>query len=214
MLLGIDLTASEQKPSACALLDSAGALEWLGFLDTDLDILAFAAERRPAVVAIDAPLSLPTGMDCLEAECPCRSVWPWKGRQVERKLIAEGIGLYITTKKSFIKPMIYRGISLAQRLRRQGHKVIEVYPYASKVRLFGKPIPKKTTKEGLDFLKERLTELVPGLAQRDGHLGHDLYDAVVAAYTAHLHSDGETDNLGLENEGQIVVPLERIATRC
>ena len=204
--LGIDITSSERKPSACSVLDSVGRLRWLGFERTDRNILALAGQWRPLTVAIDAPLGLPRGMDCLEESCGCSSVWPFKGRKAERELISRGMSLYVTTKRSFIKPMIYRAMALTERLRTEGHKVIEVYPYATKVRLFGRPVPKKTTKEGLLFLKERLLQLVSGVDAYVDSLDHDLCDALLAAYTAYLYKQGRTEALGLEEEGRIVVP--------
>ena len=124
----------------------------------------------------------------------------------ERELLARGISLYITTKRSIIKRMIYRCMGLVPRLETMGCRVIEVYPYASKVCLFGKPIPKKTKSEGREFLHRRLGGLIPGLIAYDGRLDHDLYDALVAAYTAYLHSRGETESLGRPEEVCIVVP--------
>ena len=206
LFLGIDPTSSESKRSACAVLDEDGALVALELLGTDSEILELAARHRPDIVAIDAPLGLPTGMDCLEETCSCASVHEFKGRLCERELLARGISLYITTKRSFIKRMIYRCMGLVPLLETMGCRVIEVYPYASKVCLFGKPIPKKTTSEGREFLRRHLGGLIPGLNAYDGRLDHDLYDALMAAYTAYLHGRGETESLGRPEEVCIVVP--------
>ncbi|HLA81078.1 MAG TPA: hypothetical protein VJP78_05505, partial [Thermoleophilia bacterium] len=65
-----------------------------------------------------------------------------------------------------------------------GFPVIEVYPYGSKVRLFGRAIPKKTRPEGRAWLRQRLEGLIQGLADCGRPLGHDELDALVAAYTA------------------------------
>lgn len=206
MFLGIDLTTSEARASGCALLDENASLIHLAAHKTDADILALAKKWRPSIVAIDSPLGFPTGMCCLEESCSCQSVYEFKGRVCERELLGRGISLYITTKKSFIKPMIYRAIKLADALKQQGHTVLEVYPYASKVCLFGKPIPAKNKKEGMEFLSKHLGRLVPDLASYQGRLSHDLYDALMAAYTAYLHSIGETESVGLEEEVCIIVP--------
>jgi predicted nuclease with RNAse H fold len=84
--------------------------------------------------------------------------------------------------------------------------VMEVYPYASKVRLFGRPIPKKTTKAGRQWLRQRLEGLVPGLREHRRPLGHDQLDAIVAAYTAYLHGRGQAEAVGDPQEGVIYVP--------
>ena len=206
MFLGIDLTSSENKPTACAVLDHGASLLRLTHVATDDEILALAEDYQPSIVAIDAPLGFPKGMCCLEGSCSCRSEWEFKGRECEREIIDQGISIYVTTKRSFIKPMIYRGIKLTGALRQRAHEIIEVYPYASKVYLFGKPIPKKTTREGLRFLVDRISDRVAGLTVHRQRLDHDLCDAIVAAYTAYLASVGRTKALGLEDEAQIVVP--------
>ena len=204
-ILGIDLTSSEKKPTACAVLDPDRILRYVGFQRTDGDMLDLAARHRPGIVAIDAPLGFPRGMDCLEPDHGCASVWPDRGRRADREVIARKISIYVITKRTFIKRMVYRAIQLAETLEGRGHQVIEVYPYASKVRLFGKSIPKKTSLEGRRFLHSRLSPLVSGLDDH-GRLNHDKYDAIVAAYTGHLASRGETEALGEPDEGQIVIP--------
>ena len=206
MFLGIDLTSSESRASACALLDDRGSLADLTSLSKVSDILAFARERSPSIVAIDAPLGFPKGMCCLEEACGCSSVWPFKGRVCERELARRGIPLYFTTKRSIIKTMVYRAMRLSEKLATHGVRVLEVYPYAAKVALFGKPIPRKTTREGIAFLRGRLRGLVPGVARYDGVLSHDLCDALVAAHTAFLHDRGDTVAVGLREEACIVVP--------
>jgi|TARA_B100000315_G_C14587517_1_gene593880 predicted nuclease with RNAse H fold len=206
VFLGIDLTTTEQKPTACALLDASGALASVDKLRTDDEMVALVREASPSIIAIDSPLGLPLGMDCLEENCDCQSVHEFKGRRGERELIDEGINLYLTTKRSIIKPMVYRAMSLAERFRALGAEVIEVYPFASKVRVFGRPIPPKNTREGREFLRRRLEEIIPGLAADERRLDHDCLDALIAAYTARLHAEGATDAMGFEEEVKIVVP--------
>ena len=205
-VVGIDLTASDRKPTACAVLDSGGALVSVAKKTTDADILDMVRECAPCVVAIDSPLGFPKGMDCLEDSHDCRSVHPFKGRLCERELVLRGISLYVTTKRSIIKSMIYRAIALAEEVRRLGADVIEVYPHASKVFLFGKPIPKKTTPEGREFLTQKLNALIPGLEDADHRLDHDMLDALVAAQTAYLHTLGRTQAFGMPEEAQIFAP--------
>ena len=108
--------------------------------------------------------------------------------------------------------MVYRGIRLRTELESRGYKVIEVYPYASKVRLFGKNIPKKTMSAGLTFLKQHISRLLPSLTPHVDGFNHDLCDAAIAAYTAYLHSRGKTELRGKLKEGAICLPfLDRVA---
>ncbi|MFP3879917.1 MAG: hypothetical protein ACLFVA_03075 [Dehalococcoidia bacterium] len=65
---------------------------------------------------------------------------------------ATGYSCYPTSKKTFVKDLIYRGIQLTMSVARevkQAGEVIEVYPFAGKVRLFGKTMPRKTTGQGM-----------------------------------------------------------------
>ena len=208
MFLGIDLTSSEKKPTALALLDSHAQVKCLTAVRSDAEILAFAGKHRPSTVAIDAPLGFPEGMCCLEESHSCRPVRPVKGRECERELAWRGIPLYFTTKRSIIKGMAYRAIGLSRDLAAQGRQVLEVYPYAAKVLLFGRPIPKKTTREGLKFLIRHLGRRIGGIDSRAERLDHDLCDALVATYVAYLASLGRTEALGLEEEARIVVPKD------
>ena len=163
------------------------------------------------MIAIDAPLSLPKGLCCLEESCSCQPAAEGKGRDCERKLTKQGIGLFRTTKKSIIKAMVYRGIGLKSELEAMGYEVIEVYPYASKVRLFGKNIPKKTTPAGLAFLKQRICQLLPDITAYIDGVNHDMCDAAIAAYTAYLCSRGKTELCGEAEEGTIYLPfLDRV----
>ncbi len=204
--LGIDLTSSARRPSAYAVLRDDGGLADVRLASEDAELLALADRWRPCFVAIDAPLSLPRGLCCLEEACPCRAAAPNGLKAAERELFRQGISLYATTKRSIIKAMVYRAIGLRRALEEGGHVVLEVYPYAAKVRLWGKGIPRKQTSAGRRWLRERLAELVPGLAQHPGRLGHDELDAIVAAYTAYLVGRGQAEGIGDPEEGLIYLP--------
>ena len=205
-VMGIDLSGSEARPTACAVLAADGVLSSLTKKSSDEAIVDLVREYRPSVVAVDSPLGFPQGMDCLEESHDCRSVHNFHGRICERELMNAGVPLYVTTKRSIIKQMVYRAIALAGRIRDLGCEVIEVYPYAAKVSLFGARPPKKTSPEGLAYLTGGLSALVPGLPNFDAQLDHDLLDALTAAYTARLYTQGRTRALGIEEEAQIHVP--------
>ena len=208
LYLGIDPTTSESKPSGCAVLDGSAALIYVGRVSTDAEIISLSERWSPEVVAIDSPLFLPRGLWCLDEDCshPCCNVWAGEKRVAERELYRQGIRLYWTTRKTFIKAMIYRSMELRRTLEARGISVIEVYPYASKVRLFELPLPKKTTKAGRQRLQECLEGLVSGLSEHGRLLSHDELDAIVAAYTAYLHGQGQAEAVGDREEGFIYVP--------
>ena len=206
VVFGIDLTLEEVKPSACVGLDDTLELIYFGLLFRDRDIFSIGNFCLPQDIAIDAPLSLPLGLCCLEDSCSCLSLGEIKGRQCERELAKEGIPCYFTTKRSIIKKMVYRAIRLKEQFTQADHKVIEVYPYASKVRLFGKALPSKGTKNGLTFLRQKLGRTIPSFVKHLDELDADLCDAAIAAYTAFLYRRGKTEAVGNPEEGLIHIP--------
>jgi len=208
---GIDLTSTAAKPSACLGLNEKLQLVYLGFAAEDSDIVAMANLYSPQVIAIDAPLSLPLGLCCLEESCSCQPKSGRKSRQCDQELRQQGIPCYPTSKETFIKSLIYRGMELKNELCQQGFRIIEIYPYASKVRLFGKAIPRKSTAQGMAFLKASLGNILPSLKPWLGSFDHDLCDAAIAAYTAFLYGQNMVEALGNNKEGLIFIPSQ-IAT--
>jgi len=203
--IGIDLTSSSAKSSACIGLDEDLNLAFAGLLSADADLVALVTSETPSLTAIDAPLTLPEGLCCLEEGCGCQPRYG-KGRECERQLAKLGIPCYFTTKRSIIKKMVCRGMALRRRLENRGFRVIEVYPYATKVRLWGKPIPPKSKPDGLAFLRARLTQLMPSLAPYVADFTHDLCDAAAGAYTAYLPYGSKTERVGSLEEGVICIP--------
>jgi predicted nuclease with RNAse H fold len=203
--IGLDLTSSPKRPSACIGLDRHLDLAFTGYLGTNADLAGFFMSQSPCIIAIDAPLTLPKGLCCLEESCGCR---PGQGgvRECERRLASLGIPCYFTTKKSIIKGMAYRAIELKGELENRGCEVVEVYPYASKVRLWGTPIPLKSGPEGLAFLRNHLADLIPSLSPYILDFSHHLCDAAIAAYTAYLYHHNEAEQIGNPTEGTIVIP--------
>jgi predicted nuclease with RNAse H fold len=205
---GLDLTGSA-RPSGYAVLDASARLDDVGLVATDADIITLVERSGATTVAIDAPLGLPAGLCCLEASCPC-APWATPGiRASELAVRARGYGLYHTTKRSIIRTMVYRGIALRRTFEARDLRVLEVYPYATKAALFGRPIPKKTTPEGRRWLRERLATRVANLDGLARPLNHDELDAIAAAYTAVLLDRGEAEPLGDPTEGAIVVPTTK-----
>ncbi len=203
---GLDF-ASPGHTSGYCVLDANGALLDIGRAGDDAEIIALIERCGARTVAIDCPLGLPAGLDCLDPSHPCTATSPKGIRESELAVRALGYGLYFTTKKTIIRAMAERGIALRRTLEASGLRVLEVYPYATKCILLGKKMPKKTTPEGVAWLRDRVTTIIPGVAQIPRTLTHDELDAAVAAYTAQLFARGEAIALGNEAEGKIVVPI-------
>ncbi|MCE2464442.1 MAG: DUF429 domain-containing protein [Dehalococcoidia bacterium] len=204
--LGIDLSASTKRPSYYALLDEQNSLIHLDHFNTCDQLFSFLDTSRPSLIAIDAPLYLPLGLDCLDEAHSCSQTLEQKGRAAEQELARMHIGCFFTTKRSIIKTLIYRGLKIYRKLSEQGYEVVEVYPYATKVLLFGDKLPPKNSAQGLTFLKEQLSKLIDGLDPYLDSLSHDGCDAILAAHTAYLHQENLTDQLGIAEEGYMVVP--------
>jgi predicted nuclease with RNAse H fold len=206
MYVGIDLTSSPARPSAVVCLTTDLEPVLVDFLHSDSEIITTAEKFHSGLIAIDAPLGLPLGLCCLNKACSCQPRAVGKGRACERELAQMGIPCYFTTKRSIIKDMVYRAIFLRQALESCGQQVIEVYPYATKICLWGRPVPPKHRPEGLLWLKERLAGILPGLRPCLSCFNHDLCDAALAAYTAFLCYSGQTQALGCPEEGLLHIP--------
>ena len=84
--------------------------------------------------------------------------------------------------------------------------MIEVYPHATKVVLFGDKVPSKNRPESLPFMKARLPDLIDGLDPYMDVLDRSSCDALMNAHTAMLHAREETDQVGSASEGFIALP--------
>lgn len=207
VLLGVDLRTSTKHPSAVAALESPSQVAFLESFVEDQELIEIAQKHRPTLIAIGTPLGLPDGLCCLEPGCPCKfNTTQKKGRQSELELARMGISCFFTNKGSIIRKLIYRGIKLSRELTELGHNVIEVYPHATKIILFGDRVPPKNSAKSLAFMQAQLPELVSDLEPYVATLDRNRCDALINAYTALLHSNDGTDLLGTSQEGLLALP--------
>ena len=207
VILGVDLRASPNRASTVVALDDTSHIAFMNSFGEDDELAEMAQSHQPGLIAIGAPLGLPLGLCCLETTCSCDFALPQrKGRLLELELSRMGISCFFTNKGSIIRNLIYRGIALSGRLRGLGFEVIEAYPHATKVILFGDKIPPKNSAASLAFMKERLAPLINGLDTYVDDLDRNGCDAMLNAYTGLLHSQNETDELGSPEEGTVVLP--------
>ncbi len=188
-----------------AFLDKEGRLIGWGRLPGHVELPPLATDAR--LVAIDAPLGLPMGWGCLDLPCTCGTCTapPSARRAAEVALGNMGIGLFWTTKRSILRPLIEWAIRQRKVLEGLGKEVVEVYPYASKMILWGRPPARKSTVLARRWLQENLASVVADVP-RERLLSHDELDALVAAYSGLLWARGQAQALGLPHEGVIVVP--------
>ena len=205
--MGVDLKTSTRQKSSLSIVDSNSVVKFVGFFSDDRGLFEIAERYDPSYIAIGSPLSLPAGLCCLEPECDCRMSSPEKkGRQAELELARMGISCFFTNKGSIIRNLVYRAIDLSRQMSESGHRMIEVYPHATKVVLFGDKVPSKNRPESLPFMKERLPTLLEGLEDHLEKLDRSSCDALINAHTALLHAREETDMVGSEQEGLIALP--------
>ena len=206
-VLGVDLRASRKKPSSIAILDSQSHLTELASFFEDSELIKLVGDIHPDLVAIGAPLNLPSGFCCLDQSCECHFSEPnRKGRLLELELAKMGISCFYTNKGSIIRDLIYRGIELSKTLRAAGHTVIEVYPHASKMLLFGDKVPPKNSAVSISYMIGHLTPLVSGMEEHADDLDRNSCDSIINAYTGQLHAQSNTDILGDPEEGILVLP--------
>jgi len=181
-LVGIDLAGRPERPSGWALL--RGRTVTVKELHADNEIMSETLGAKPALIAIDAPLTLPE-----------------RGalRRADREMQRRG---YPVLPPLFpaMKDLTLRAIRLTEALRREQVEVIEVHPASSRKAL---QMPLKDWRR----IQEIFVEMGLGGDWEKRALSPHEVDAVTAVITAHLHIKGKTEGLGEQKEGFITVPL-------
>ena len=190
IIVGLDLAGVETRPTGfCKLADLKADTS---LIYTDSQILTEIRQVNPALVAIDAPLSLPPGRKSLEERTGNHL------RESDKELLRRHIKFFPVTLGPMRK-LTMRGINLKSILYTEGITSVEAYPGGAQDIL---GIPRK--QRGLDKLKAGLEALgVVGL--KDKLSDHEL-DAVTCAYVGKLFMDGKAVVYGGQNG--IVMPKD------
>lgn len=232
---GIDLAWSDNHLTGVCALDDAGTIVDEQLLQTDDEIISWVSERLdgPAVVAIDAPLSVPneTGRRAGENEVAAE----YGGRKA---------GPHSSNRSLFMRRYgRIRGEDLAARLGELGfgdpwddgdRTLLEVYPHPALIEAFGLPERLRyKTKPGLGSEGRRiglrnLARLLGSLERADPPLSgppiavaddvrgraakaiEDRLDARVAAWVAAVwarHGTSRVRLFGDAENGHIAVPV-------
>jgi len=197
VVVGIDLTGSEARPSGFCLLEGRHATTQL--MRSDDEMVDAICAAQPEVVSIDSPLCLPRGRLHVGDDDPGRNTFGIM-RICERTLKRRGINVYPALLPS-MQRLTARGIALACRLRALGIPVIESYPGAAQD-IMG--IPRKGA--GLPWLQQGLADF--------GIIGdfvetlpsHDELDAITSALVGTFHLAGQVEGLGAEDEPPLMIP--------
>jgi predicted nuclease with RNAse H fold len=184
--IGVDVGA-ERKGFDLAVVDGTSLLALHARLSR-ADVVEIVTATRPDLVGIDGPRSpAPAGA---------------RARDAERQLARRVCGIRWTPDAAALAQNPYygwvrAGLMLFDALAGAGVEAIEVFPTAAWTRWVGARPPGETrarwSRRGL------LTLGLQGVPHR---LNQDARDAIAAAVTAHLYSEGRAEAIG----GEIVVP--------
>ncbi|MBS7632377.1 DUF429 domain-containing protein [Candidatus Bathyarchaeota archaeon] len=179
--MGIDLAGKAKNPTGIALWKAKQVKSLL--LYSDEEILDYVLQNKPALIAIDAPLSFPKeGML----------------RTAEKEMLRRGYRIFPPVLP-MMKMLTSRASKLNKLIAEEGYKTIEVHPTSTRKAL---DMPLKDWPEIQKTFKN--LELQGTLSKRP--LSYHEIDAVTAALTAHLHTKNKTESIGNEQEGYVVIP--------
>ncbi|MEM0444371.1 MAG: DUF429 domain-containing protein [Nitrososphaerota archaeon] len=186
--MGIDLTASSQRPSSVCLLTKGFRLT---FHEARLDdeVVELAVKYSPACVAVDAPLSYPSGV-----------AGPGV-RLCEREARGMGIRLFPVSFGA-MRLLTERGMGIASRLRALGFEVIETFPSGAQRMLGVWRGGRRSAASLAERLRKRLGLRLPEKPTLD------MVDAATCAYVALLYVRGMCVVLGDRSEGLLYLPAK------
>jgi hypothetical protein len=188
-VVGLDLAGVETRPTGFCILENMKAGTFLFYADQEIN--EKIEEVNPKIVAIDAPLSLPTGRKSLEERTSTHL------RECDKELLRRGIKFFPVTLGPMRK-LTARGIQLRKTLESKHSKVIEVYPGGAQDIL---GIPRK--QKGLQKLGSGLKKLgIKGIVDT---MNADELDAVTCAYVGKLYLEGKAVTYGTADQA-IIMP--------
>lgn len=196
-IVGIDLTGSEKKKCGWAVLTNGQVNTRTIF--TDHELIVETVRQNPAVISIDAPLSLPAGRISVYDTDPGRREFGIM-RECERIMAKRGIRSYPSLIRSMQK-LTERGIKLATEFRQMGLTVIESYPGGAQDIL---GIPRKG--KSIPLLVDGLRAFgLRGVFDQAG-VTHDELDAITAAIVGCFYLANRYEALGNEQEDYLILP--------
>jgi len=188
-IVGLDLAGVESRPTGSCVLKGWVAETCL--VHSNEEIVSRVEEMKPRVVAIDAPLSLPSGRKSIEERTSVHL------RECDKELLKRGIKFFPVTLGPMRK-LTERGILLRKILENKHFRVIEVYPGGAQDIL---GIPRK--QHGLDKLKAGLEK--QGIEGLSDHMTDHELDAATCALVGKLFLEGKTETYGTRKQA-IIMP--------
>jgi predicted nuclease with RNAse H fold len=193
-ILGLDLAASPRRPTGFCHL--RGRYVGVGHLFSDEDIFAMVETATPHLIAIDAPLALPSGRCCLRDTCACAGTTHF--RVSDHELRRLGIRFFPMTLGP-MRQLTQRGMQLKAALEAKEIAVIETYPGAAQD-IWG--IPRQRDVAGLRRGLSRFGLQGLKRSERSPHV----LDAVTCALVGKLYLDGSAWSIGSPDEALMILP--------
>ena len=184
VIIGIDLAGKPENPTGWATWENKKVKTTLLYMDNQ--ILEAITQNKPEIIAVDAPFSLPKSGIL---------------RKADREMIKNGYRVF-PPRLPAMSTLAMRAMKLNRLIAEKGFKTIEVHPTSTCKALSIPPkdwgkIQTVLTQIGLEGdLKVRT--LTP----------HEI-DAVIAVLTAYLCMRNQTEALGDEEEGYIIIPKKQ-----
>ena len=212
MYVGLDPSASARKKSGMCILNRKKKIQFIGKWShfEEIDEVLKQIDAKKYLIGIDGPLQLPHELElcCFSSPSTCnhRQTSAYKGRYCESLLIKKGYRCFMTSKNSFVKSWILRCLKLNKFLQIRSYDTLEVFPFATRQIIFPDLSGKKQTLQFRKTLLSHLQRWKVHFPLEDRVYSHDELDAVLAAMTALLHGRHQTEMIGDERDGFIVIP--------
>ena len=186
-IMGIDLSGKPENPTGACFLDKRN-IQFSTLFENN-EILSYIQEKKPSLIVIDAPLSLPKGRCCLSKDCSC-SKEGGHFREAEVEMRKYGRTLPLTFRG--MRMLTERGIQITDELRDE-YTVLESHP--------------RTVQKILGFSNlyedlRRYFELPENISE------HEL-DAALLVTAGAFYARGEFMEFGDADEGTIILPKEK-----
>lgn len=192
VVVGVDLAGSARRPTGICILRGPAAETHVVFVDEE--ILRWVSEARPALVPIDAPLTLPEG----RATIHDRSGGHFRVCDLELRRL--GIRFFPVTLGP-MRTLTERGMALKAEIEALGFRAVECYPGAAQD-LWGIPRQHKDRAGLLAGLRKLGVKGLP-----EGLTGDEL-DAVTAALVGRWFLQGKAELIG-GDEGIVIPSVDR-----
>jgi len=184
VIIGIDLAGKPENPTGWALWKNKAVKTSLIY--TDNEILEGIARNKPAIIAIDAPLCLPKRGNL---------------RRADKEMIRKGYRVFPPSLPAMRK-LTLRGMKINKSIAEKGYKTIEVHPTSTRKAL---NMPSKDWGKIQKILKSIGLEAELKVRTMTPHE----IDAITSALTAYLHTQNQTEAIGDEEEGYIIIPKKQ-----